>query len=579
MNTAEYIIKKIEELGVNDIFGLPGDYNFDILNTIEDNSQINWIGCTNELNAGYAADGYARIRGYGALVTTYGVGELSAINAIAGAFAENIPIIHIVGLPKTDDIKNKKLLHHNFQDTNYSAFIDTYRSVTAAATILNRDNAKLEIDRIFKILVRKKQPVYIGLPIDIANLDISDRYVPTDWASDKDVLNTVIEKITEKINNSSNPVILGDVLIKRFNAEIEYREFVSHSNIPATNLLMGVNLLDTNLPNYIGGYYANLRNPIAEKHINDTDCLIAIGTIYSDINSFGHKIPYKINDHIAIYGDYTYIDGTKYENIKMSDVLDGICKTVLPKNLQIDKPNIGYKIKDTENNELTSEYIYPRLQEFFKDNDIIIADTGSIPLGICQSNFPASADIQTQTLWASIGWGTPAAFGASLAKPQARTILITGDGSHQISAMEIGNMLRCGIKPIIIVINNYGYATERILSNNENSKYNNIASINYSKFARAFEGDIWATTSKTEEDFDKALKVTQIMNKMCYIELCTVNNDVPKLAIDYSNDNKSISTKNTNIQKDESLIPQKQELTNSNTTYETIVHKNFGENE
>ena len=110
MNTAEYIIKKIDELGVNNIFGLPGDYNFDILNAIENNSQVNWIGCTNELNAGYAADGYARLRGYGALVTTYGVGELSAINAIAGAMAENIPIVHIVGLPETDDIKNKKLL-------------------------------------------------------------------------------------------------------------------------------------------------------------------------------------------------------------------------------------------------------------------------------------------------------------------------------------------------------------------------------------------------------------------------------------------------------------------------------------
>ena len=82
MNTAEYLVKKLEELGINDFFGLPGDYNFEILYAIEENQNVNWHGCTNELNAGYAADGYAREKGYGALVTTYGVGELSAINAI-----------------------------------------------------------------------------------------------------------------------------------------------------------------------------------------------------------------------------------------------------------------------------------------------------------------------------------------------------------------------------------------------------------------------------------------------------------------------------------------------------------------
>ena len=119
MNVAEYIVKKLEELGVNDFFGLPGDYNFNILYAIENNSNTRWVGCTNELNAGYAADGYARLRGYGALVTTYGVGELSAINAIAGSMAENVPVVHVVGLPSTQSIEKKTLLHHNFQDCNY----------------------------------------------------------------------------------------------------------------------------------------------------------------------------------------------------------------------------------------------------------------------------------------------------------------------------------------------------------------------------------------------------------------------------------------------------------------------------
>ena len=95
IKTADYLVKRLAELGIKDIFGLPGDYNFNMLDAIINNPDVNWINCTNELNAGYAADGYARINGYGSVVTTYGVGELSATNAIAGSYAENIPVIKI----------------------------------------------------------------------------------------------------------------------------------------------------------------------------------------------------------------------------------------------------------------------------------------------------------------------------------------------------------------------------------------------------------------------------------------------------------------------------------------------------
>lgn len=532
MNTADYIVKKLEELGVNDFFGLPGDYNLDILYAIENNKNTHWVGCTNELNAGYAADGYARVRGYGALVTTYGVGELSAINAIAGSYAENVPVVHIVGIPSSKSIDKKELLHHNFQDVNYNAFSDAYKNVTAHVSFLNRDNAKIEIDKALKVLVKEKKPVYIAIPADIAKSEISDRYVSYDWESDKGALEKVVSKIVEKIKESKNPVILGDVLIKRFDSKIEYREFVDKSNIPVTNFLMGANLVDMDFKNYLGGYYADFRNPIVEKYVNETDCMIAVGPIYSDVNSFGFKLPYKINNHIAIYGTYTYVDGKKYSNIKMSDVLDNVTKQIEPKNIDIMKPNLGYKRCEAENKPISSEYIYPRIQEFLDENDIIIAETGTIPLGIATIKFPNNADIQYQALWGSIGWATPAVLGASIAKPHSRVILMTGEGAHQVSALEIGTMIKYGIKPVVIVINNKGYSIERLLSKDKNDAFNDIVQVNYSKFARIFEGDVWSTKVHTDDDFDKSLKVTQIMNKMCYIEVCIDSSDMPRLTSD-----------------------------------------------
>ena len=579
MNTAEYLIKQLEELGVNDFFGLPGDYNFNLLYAVENNPNTNWIGCTNELNAGYAADGYARLRGYGAIITTYGVGELSAINAIAGSMAENVPVVSIVGVPSTKCINNRTCVHHNFQEVNYYACYEAHKPVVAATAFLTRDNAKLEIDRVLKILVKEKKPVYIAIPIDIAKMEISDKTVSYDWTSDEEVLKIVTSKIAAKINSSQKPVILGDVLIKRFDSKIEYREFVTKAGIPVTNFLMGTNIIDMDYEKYIGGYYSKFKNPVAEKMINETDCLIAVGPVYTDLNAFGFNLPYKINDHIGIYGTYTYVDGVRYNDVKMSDVLEGITKLIDKKDIKVEKPLIGYEHKDCSSKNLTSEYIYPRLQEFIKENDIIIAETGIIPHGIAPMKFPDSTELQTQTLWGSIGWGTPATLGACLAKPKSRVVLITGEGSHQLTAMEIGNMLRRDVKPIIIVLNNNGYTIERVLSDSPNDKFNDIMQMNYSKFARVFEGDVWSTKVNTEEDFDKALKVTQIMNKMCYIEICTDAMDMPKLTEDLISNfrkNNQITEKSTPEQYCETtkeIIKEEEKKENSSINFETVVHK------
>ena len=578
MNTAEYLIKCLEELGVNDFFGLPGDYNFNLLYAVENIPNTRWIGCTNELNAGYAADGYARLRGYGAIITTYGVGELSAINAIAGSMAENVPVVSIVGVPATKCINNKTCVHHNFQDVNYYACYEAHKPVTAAAAYLTRDNAKIEIDRVLKVLVKEKKPVYIAIPLDIAKMEISDKKVSYDWTSDEETLKLVSSKIAAKINNSKKPVILGDVLVKRFDSRIEYKEFVSKSGIPVTNFLMGTNLIDMDYEKYLGGYYAKFENPAAQKAVDETDCLIAVGPVYTDLNAFGFNLPYKINDHIAIYGTYTYVEGERYNNVKMSDVLEAVTKLIDKKDIYIEKPEIGYEHQSGGAEALSSKYIYPRLQEFLKENDILIAETGIVPHGVAPMKFPHNVELQTQTLWGSIGWGTPAALGVCLAKPKSRVILITGEGSHQLTAMEIGNMLRRGVKPVIIVLNNNGYTIERVLSDKPEDKFNNIMQMNYSKFARVFEGDVWATKVTTAEDFDKALKVTQIMNKMCYIEICTDAMDMPKLTEDLISNFRSNNKLTEKSTPEQYCEPPAQEKSKG-LDFETVVHKGIGEAE
>lgn len=571
MNVIEYLIKNLENLGITDVFGVAGDYNFDILYAIENNPKIKFYNCTNELNAGYAADGYARQKGYGALVTTYGVGELSAINAIAGATAENVPIFNIVGAPSTNTQKAKKVLHHTIENQSFQIFENSFEPIVETTAFLNRDNAKIEIDRLLKVFVKEKKPVYLAIPSDIALMEISAKCVDYFWSSNVDTLNLAVEKILNKINKAYKPVILADILIKRYDSVLEFKEFVEKSAIPVTNLLMGANIVDYDCKTYLGGYFAEFENPLAEKYINNTDCLISIGVIYSDLNSCGNKIPFDLKSHIYIAGNYTIVENERFENIKMQDVLNELSKKIESKDFQVEKLDIGYNTPTSIQQEFNSEYIYARLQEFLKDNDNFIVETGTAIQGVAKMKFPKNVNIFTQNLWASIGWATPATLGVCVAASDKRTILVTGDGAHQMTAMELGTILRHNFKPIIIVINNDGYLTERLLCINDNDEFNNINKLNYSKFSRTFEFDIWATRVNNSDDFDKALRVTQIMDKLCYIEVCTQKDDSPELSKKILG---SFNKYKNPSQKKSSDIKIKEE---SSFNYSTTIHESLRE--
>ena len=569
MNTAEYLIKNLEELGISDFFGLPGDYNFNLIYSIQENPNTEWIGCTNELNAGYAADGYAREKGYGAIVTTYGVGELSAMNAIAGSYAENIPVINIVGAPSTKVLEEKQVVHHQFSNPEPYAFLEAYKNITQTTAFLTRDNAKIEIDRVLKAFVKERKPVYICIPEDIAVMEISDKEANYNWISDRKTLKAVAEKISEKIKKSECPIILADVLTKRFNAVRDLVLFADKSGIPVTNFVMGTGIFDFDYKNYLGTYLAEYGNPYAKKYLETTDCLIAVGAIYSDFNSLGFKLPYKIDSQVAIYGTYTYVDGVKYENVKMSDVLRELTELVETREYDFVKSELGYE-KSGDGESLNSEFIYSKIQEYLKEGDIIYAEAGLIPYGMFGVKLPERTEFNLQGLWCSIGWATSAAFGACVAKPDSRIVLITGEGAHQISALEVGNMVRLGLKPTIIVIKNKGYTIERIISGRPENEFNNIVNINYSKLARIFEGDVWSTRVETAEDFDKALRVTGIMKKLCYIEVCVDETDVPALAEAFYGRTISETQKPKRRIKKEEKISKK-----SDNKYSTVTHESL----
>ena len=532
MSISDYLVFRLQKLGVKEFFGLPGDYNFNILKSIENNPKTRWIGCTNELNAGYAADGYARIKGIGALVTTFGVGELSAINAIAGSMSEFVPVVKIVGVPDTKFIKNNTLIHHNLNTPDYMAFLKAYSNVVETAAFLTKENAKEEIDRVLNVLIKEKKPVYIAMPMDVCNVLIDEKYNEIEQKSNKDNLKEAAKVILELIEKSKNPAILADVMIKRFGAKEEFYKLLKNSNYPVTTLLMGKDLIcDDESLNYSGTYVGKFGNPKAYESINNSDCPIFIGTVISDINTMGFDLKFNPDDWINIQGSYCVVKNTIYKDVLMKDILGELSNKIPKKNHN--KTSFDYFYKNIERKEkLTGEYFYKKLQDFIQEGDNLVVETGIVNLALAKLKIKKNMSVNNQVLWGSIGWATGAALGVSMADKNARTILVTGEGSHQLSATEISTMMRNNLKPVIFVINNDGYTIERILCDNPMDEYNEIAKWDYSKLPQVFGKNVFSANINTSDELDKVFKIIkeEQKSKMCYIELMLDMFDLPELA-------------------------------------------------
>ena len=148
MKIGDFLLRRLEEAGVRHLFGVPSNYNLELLQQLHDTGTLKWIGTCSELNASYAADGYARLNGLGALLVTNGVGALSAINGVGGSYSEHVPVVCIAGSIPLRSIDRSLGMHHTMADGTYDHFIDAYARVTAAHTQFTPRDTATKIDRL-----------------------------------------------------------------------------------------------------------------------------------------------------------------------------------------------------------------------------------------------------------------------------------------------------------------------------------------------------------------------------------------------------------------------------------------------
>ncbi|MFD2616769.1 alpha-keto acid decarboxylase family protein [Terrilactibacillus laevilacticus] len=536
-----YLIDRLAELGIRHIFGVPGDYNLSFLDDIVDHPALEWVGNCNELNASYAADGYARIHGISALVTTFGVGELSAINGIAGSYAEEVPVVKITGAPSTVVSNAGKLVHHTLGDGDFHHFSRMFSEVSVAQTTLNEQNATDEIDRVLRLCVLKKKPVHITLPVDIHSKPATmpkTALLENLPQTDTNTLNKLIRHLLPVIEKATSPVILADYQVYRYDAYSTLKTFAEKTGFPVATLSMGKGVFDEDHPQHIGVYSGKTSTPYLRKRIDSSDCIICIGVRLTDSITSGFSQGFSEQQviHIMPHG-IRYQDDT-WENIEMVDALTALSTRITkrgPETLDI-KPILS----QDEYKHLSSFYAKPEqpilqerfwelMHQFIQKDDVLIADQGTAYFGLSTIPLKEHVTFIGQPLWGSIGYTLPALLGTQLADPTRRNILFIGDGAFQLTFQEISTMARQQIKPIIFVFNNDGYTVERAI-HGEKQVYNDIQMWNYAEIPSVLGAKSNQVKVSTEGELIDALKNT-IANTdtLHFIEVVMDRMDMPEL--------------------------------------------------
>ncbi len=531
----EHVLMRLKQLGLTEIFGVPGDFSFGITDAICHDRDLRWIGTSNELNAAYAADGYARVKGLGALCTAFGVGELSALNGIAGSYTEHVPVFHLVGMPNTTTQRERRLVHHTLGKGEFDVFLKMAQPAVCASAILTPENAVTEMERLVTAAVSHRRPVYLGIPADLASAPLPKGAAAVDPApapvTDHAALAEAMAAITEKLARAKTAAILAGYLIPRLGCQAEALALVEATNLPFATMCMDKTALDETHPQYIGMYDGRIMNPEIREFIEGCDCILNLGALWSDLNTGAFTANIDPSKMIAVMHHHVRVGRAIFPNIEMRDALGTLARKVRKKQVAAPKVHGLGEPQGAPGDKITPDYLYPRWEKFFRPGDVLIAETGTAVMGLAFGLMPPCSVFLSQLLWCSIGWATPAALGAALAAPARRTILITGEGAHQMTVQELGQFCRYGVKPIIFCLNNQGYLIERLLCKDPRECYNDLAPWNYQQLPEALGCSDWFTARvATNGELDAAMEQAAACGRGAFIEVMTEKMAAPPMA-------------------------------------------------
>lgn len=521
LTIGQYLLDCLDAYGVKHIFGIPGDYVLRFNKLIEQHPNIQFINTTRESTAGCAADTYARLRGLGVACITYGVG-MSITNALAQAYVESSPLVVISGALGIGEFKKNKAWHHLI---NTSMTVDgdctqleVFKNMTIDQGVLKSPHtAAAIIDRVLHACLKHKKPVYLEIPRD--QVDQPLPFIPSSFLSktttDSNALHEALIETQTILSQCHHPIIWAGHEILRFGLSDDILQFAEKHQIPIVSSLLGKTVIDEYHPLFIGVYQGEMSLTEVSEAVHQCDCLLMAGVVMNDLNTGIFTAKLDQANRIVTEQELLTINHHHYK-IHLVDYIKGLNTLHLP---QIQRSPLIHrqaylhkKFEAKAEAKTTIKRVFQCLQSYLTSEHIIVSDVGdslfsSSDLTLSQNSFLSCS------YFASLGFSTPAAIGAQFAEPERRVIAITGDGGFQMTAMELSTAIRYHLDPIVIVLNNHGYGTERILLE---GTYNDLVNWNYTKITQVLGGGI-GIKAETEGAFEEALKQALANRSVFYI--------------------------------------------------------------
>ncbi len=524
-----FLLRRLTEIGVSTLFGVAGDFNLELLELVEADGRLRWVGCCNELNAAYAADGYARMNGPGVLVTTYGVGELSALLRDRRSLRRARPrSSRSSARRRSGRWSGAASCTNTAGDGDYDNMMSCGRAFATASARITPQNAISEIDRCLRACILEKRPVYLQLPSDIAatRIETGEAAIQIEFTSDQGVLESFAKAAAWQIDSGSSVAILADADIGRYGLQSQVLALADELGCSVAVMGTAKGMLDETHPAY-AGLYAGAASPGPVRGlVEEADCLIRLSVRFVDSTTaaFSETVAPKRSVEIGSWS--ARVDGEDFNGICMADAIAKLTEAVGPRTgAMLAKPEAAAAVEAEA--QVTQAWFWSRLNAFVRPGDVLVAENGTSLAGVNGLSLPAGVTVHTQVLWGAIGYSLPATFGSMMAAPGRRHILFIGDGSFQLTAQELSSMLRHRCTGIIFLINNDGYTIERLILG-ERSSYNDIQRWDYAALPGVFAdaAPFQAVRATTPGEVEAALQAV-LSDQLTFIEVVMDRMDAP----------------------------------------------------
>jgi indolepyruvate decarboxylase len=438
---------------------------------------------------------------------------LSVCNSIAGAYAEKSPVVMITSSPGLRERIHNPLLHHMVR--NWRTQYDVFERLCCAGTeLIDPLTAFSEIDRVLATCARYKRPVYIEIPRDMVHVQpqTTPPYKQPEQVSDTRALAEAIDETVERIENARQPVFLLGVEIHRFGLQEEAVRLAEDSGIPMAATMLGKGVVAETHPLYMGLYEGALGREEVTKYVEASDCVLMLGTFMTDINLGIYTAELDLADCIYVTSEQCRVRYHHYHDVRLEDFVRALAaRHPKPKNPPPPAPTDWRKEPFTRhlNKAITVTQMIDRLDEQLDDKTVVIADVGDALFGATELTTRGRTEFISPAYYTSMGFAVPAALGVHVARPLARVVAIVGDGAFQMTGMELSNLVRHKFPTVVIVLDNKGYGTERLLHPGD-WKFNDIQPWEYHKLPQVLGGGTgcWCTEGKIRPRLNAAWGTT-----------------------------------------------------------------------